>query len=307
MARMKDVDLIFVGYFGQPLVPLIKKLSRKPIIFDAFLSAFDTLCFDRKWFNPNSVFGKFSYWLDKHSCELADRVLLDTNSHIDYFMETFGLGRGKFERVFTGADDAVFHPLNTKKADNKFRVFCYTTYHPLHGVEHIVRAADRLRSYEDIEFEILGRGMEYKKIRKLVDELNAKNIRFADYIPPRDFYDKVTQKIAQADICLGGHFANLGKAKRTIAEKTFEFIAMKKPVIIGDNAASKELFTNRKDALMVEMANAEALAEAILELRNDAQLREKIAEEGYKVFRNQCTPKLIGSQIKEIMTELVGR
>ncbi|HEC92499.1 MAG TPA: glycosyl transferase family 1, partial [Candidatus Atribacteria bacterium] len=86
LKNKKDIDLIFIGYFGQPLVPIIKKLTNKPIIFDAFLSAYDTMCFDRKKFKHTSLGGKFFYWLDKHSCELADKVLLDTYTHIDYFV-----------------------------------------------------------------------------------------------------------------------------------------------------------------------------------------------------------------------------
>ena len=299
----KDLDLVFIGFLGQPLVPVIKRLTNKPIILDAFLSTYDTMSFDRKKSKPNSPGGRFFYWLDKHSCELADRVLLDTNSNIDYFVETFGLDREKFDRVFVGADDSLFYPREVKREDNKFGVLYYGTYHPLQGIEYIIKAAKLLESNEDIEFEIVGKGPEHKRLAELAQELNVRNIKFIDWIR----YENLPLEIAKADLCLGGHFSDIGKARRVIAGKTFQFIAMGKPVIVGDNPANRELFKDRRNALMCEMANADALAEAILELRNNAHLREKIAEEGYKVFNNHCTPKLIGSQIKEAMTELVGK
>jgi len=87
--RERGFDAIFVGYFGQPLVPVIRKLTNKPIIFDAFLSSYDTMCFDRRRFKPNSLGGRFFYWLDRYSCELADKVLLDTNAHVDYFVDLY--------------------------------------------------------------------------------------------------------------------------------------------------------------------------------------------------------------------------
>ena len=100
---MNDITAVFVGFFGQPLVPVIKKLTSKPIVFDAFLSAYDTMCFDRKKFKPDSCAGGFFYWLDKHSCEQSDRIILDTNAHIDYFLKTFGLPKGKISpRVCRG-------------------------------------------------------------------------------------------------------------------------------------------------------------------------------------------------------------
>ncbi|MBA7527405.1 hypothetical protein ES705_19581 [subsurface metagenome] len=300
-----DYDLVFVGFFGQPLVPIIKKISNKPIIFDAFLSAYDTMCFDRKRFGPNSHGGKFFYWLDKHSCELADKVLLDTNAHIDYFVNTFELNRKKFQRVFVGADDSIFYlrVRDVKKEDSTFRVFYYGTHRPLQGIEYIIRAAKKLESYKDIDFEIVGKGPEHEKIMKFVQELDVRNITVIDWIP----YEKLPLEIADADICLGGHFSSIDKAKRTIAGKTFQFIAMKKPVIIGDSPANRELFEDKKNALFVEHANPDALADAILELKDDESLREKIAEGGHKTFKERCTPKIIGKEIKEIMEEVLEK
>ena len=293
--RKEDFDLIFIGFFGQPLVPIIKKLTDKPIIFDAFLSAYDTMCFDRKKFSPQSLGGRFFYWLDKHSCELANTILLDTNAHIDYFVNTFGLEREKFQRVFVGADDSVFYPRDIRKNDNKFTVFYYGTYRPLQGIEYIIKAAKKLESYGDIEFEIVGKGPEYKKNMQLAEEMKVKNIHFIDWIQ----YEKLPLEIAKADVCLGGHFSDIDKAKRTIAGKTFQFIAMKKPVIIGNSPANRELFEDRKNALLIEHGNAADLADAILELEENEKLREKIADGGYRTFREKCIPKVIGKKLKE--------
>lgn len=297
----KDYDAVFVGYFGQPLVPICAKFSSKPLIFDAFLSAYDTICFDRKKFAPNSAPGKFFYWLDKHSCELSNKVFLDTNAHIDYFVNTFGLDQNKFSRIFVGADESVFYPRKCERNDDFFRVFYYTTYHPLHGVEYIVNAAKKLEKHENIKFRIIGGGMEYNKIESLARDLNVKNVEFIGRMPYQEFYRRLPLEIANSDLCLGGHFSNVDKGKRVIAEKTFEFIAMKKPVIVGDNPANRELFENRKNALLVEHANSDALADAILELKNDMELRSKIAEEGYREFNEICTSKKIGKQVVEYL------
>ena len=299
--RKEDFDIIFIGFFGQPLVPIIRTLTNKPIVFDAFLSAYETMCFDRKRFKPNSLGGRFFYWLDKHSCEVADKILLDTNAHINYFVDTFGLKREKFQRVFVSADDSIFYLRQALEDENKFEVFYYGSYIPVQGIEYIIKAAKKLESYKDVEFKIIGKGMERRKIMELVQELNVRNIKFIDWIP----YKELPLEIAKADICLGGHFSVIGKAKRVISGKTFHFIAMKKPVIIGDNPANRELFEDRKNALLVEHANPDALADAILELKDDESLREKIAEEGYKIFKERCTPKIIGEEIKEIMEEVL--
>src|SRR3990172_8746728 len=43
---------VFVGFLGQTLMPFVKLRTKKPIIFDAFISLYDTLCFDRQIFRP---------------------------------------------------------------------------------------------------------------------------------------------------------------------------------------------------------------------------------------------------------------
>ena len=302
--KREDFDLIFIGFLGQPLVPIINKLSNKPIVFDAFLSTYDTMCFDRKKIKPDSIGGRFFYWLDKHSCELANTVLLDTNAHIDYFVNTFGLKRDKFQRILVGADDSIFYPINLdiNEDDTIFNVFYYGTYLPLQGIEYIIKAAKKLEDYKDIKFKIVGKGMEYKKTMKLIQELDVNNIDFVDWIP----YNELPLEIAKADACLGGHFSNIDKAKRVISGKTYQFIAMKKPVIIGDKPANRELFEHRKNAMLVEMANADALVDAILELKEDHKLRVQIAENGYNTFLENGSSNVIGESLREIIENSIG-
>jgi len=292
-----DIDLNFVGFFGQPLVLLIRRFTRKPIIFDAFLSAYDTMCFDRRKFKPNSPAGNFFFWLDKSSCEKSDRILLDTVAHIDYFTDTFGLPRNKFNKVFVGADDSLFYPRDADRKDGRFRVFYYATYLPLHGTEHVVQAAKILEREREIEFLVVGKGPQQKRIRKLAAEIGVQNVNFVDWVA----YGNLPLEIARADICLGGHFSAIEKARRVIAGKTYQFIAMKKPVIVGDCPANQELFTNKENALFVKMADGESLASAILELRDNASLRMQIAENGYKTFLERCSTEVIGEELKRII------
>lgn len=293
----KDFDVIFIGFFGQPLVPLMKILSRKPIVLDAFLSAYDTMCFDRKKFRPNSICGKFFWLLDWLPCQLADKIFLDTAEHIDFFVTTFSLNKQKFSRIFVGADDSIFYPQDKNNKTEKFNVFYYSTFHPLQGVEYIIQAAKILEFDESIKFCIVGKGLEYSKVINLAKKLKIKNVEFIDWIP----YVELPSKIATADLCLGGHFSNIDKSKRVIAGKTFQFIAMRKPVIVGDNPANRELFENKKNALLVGHANPDALANGIQELKDDLDLRSKIAEEGYRTFNEMCTSKIIGTQLIEKM------
>ena len=298
----RTYDLAFVGFYGHLLLPWLRMLSSKPLIFDAFLSTYDTLCFDRKKFRPNSLPGKLAYWLDKYTCTIADTVLLDTQTHADYFVETFGVPRTKIHVIYLGCDEEVFHPSQKALSSHgDFVVLYYGSFLPLQGIEYIIQAAKLLEGHKDIKFKIIGKGIEYRKIRHLANVLQSSNIEFLPPVP----YTELPLHIAQASLCLGGHFSSINKAHRVIASKTYQFIAMAKPTIVGDNPANRELFTHRENAYLCPMGNAEALASAILELKENRPLRQRIAENGYRLFRERCTISKIVQSLKNIIEKLI--
>ena len=104
-------DFVIVGYSDSRwTVPLAWLLFRKPIIWDAFYSLYDSWVFDRKLVSSHSFKAKYYWFLDWLSCKLADKILLDTNAHIDYFVKTFKIPRHKFIRILVGSDDRIFKP-----------------------------------------------------------------------------------------------------------------------------------------------------------------------------------------------------
>lgn len=297
-------DVMFVchpGYTSVPLARILTKLSAKPLIFDAFISLYDTNVFDRKLTKEDSLKSKFYFYLDKFACMLSDVVLLDTNEHINYFHRTFDIDKEKFRRIFIGADDAIFYPREIERKKDTFNITFHGTFIPLQGIQYIVKAAKLLEDHKEIKFELLGSGQTYTKIINLSQKLNAKNIVFQKPVN----YEKVPYFIARGDVCLG-IFGDTAKAKRVIPNKVFEILAMKKPLITGASPAIREAgIVNRKNALLVEMANPTAIADGILELKKDKKLRNNIAKRGYELFKKNFIPKIIGRHLKRVLEEVM--
>ncbi len=112
--------------------------------------------------------------------------------------------------------------------------------------------------------------------------------------------------MAKADICLG-IFGHTAKAQMVIPHKIYEALAMKKPIITADTPAAKELLTNQINVIFIPSGNSQKLTEAIELLRNNRPLSEKIAVGGYKIFTEQCTPKILGQEISQICTALLNK
>lgn len=257
LKEQKKYDIIFVGFRGQEILPFIKLIARKPIIFDAFVSAYDTLCLDRKLFAPTSLIGRFIKQFDKYTCKISDTILVDTKTHSNFFKKEFKCSNADY--LYVGANLDLFKEEKIK--NKKYTVFWYGNCLPLQGADIILKTAKLLESELKIEFKIVG--PVQKKYNNLIKKLNLKNVKFENYIA----YKKLPKEINKSSLCLGGHFSNIPKAKRVIAGKTFQFLSCNKPTIVGDCESNRELFDeNTKNIYFVEMGDEKNLAKKIMEI-----------------------------------------
>jgi glycosyltransferase involved in cell wall biosynthesis len=309
--RSKDkYDILIVGSSGtsRPLVLLARIISRKFLIWDAHYSLYDSWVFDRKLITPNSLKARYYWFLDWLSCKLADKILLDTNEHIKYFVKTFKIKKDKFIKTLVGANTDIFYPVSGLDSEREemqkecFLISFYGKFIPLQGVQYIIRAAKILEKHPDIKFQIIGKGQTYSKAIKLAQRLKIKNTDFVDRVPQ----EELPKHIQRTDVCLG-IFGDTPKTQRVIPNKVYEAVAMKKPVITADTPAIRELFTNRENILLCKTANLQDLAKKILELKNNKKLRSVIAQGGYEVFKNHAIPKIIGKNLlKELSNNING-
>ena len=291
-------DLVFVGFYGYLLTLFLSRLTRKPILFDAFVSNWDTLCFDRQAFKPDSIRGRLARALDRRACLTASHCLLDTHAHKQYFEGAFGIPDGRITTFYLGYDHELFHPRPLPSENGHFVVFYYGSFLPLHGLDQILAAAKMLQGEQDIEFRLLGEGIVYPRVRKLVEELGLESVTFGPPVP----YARLPDAIAGASLCLGGPFGATAKAGRVIAGKTFQFMAMARPTIVGDSPANRELFVHGEDVWMCRLADPQALAAAILELKRDAALRARIAQRGAEHCRDEFGMEKQGQRLAQIIS-----
>lgn len=295
VSTRKPHDLIFIGFHGHILIFFARLFSSKPIVFDAFSSIYDTYCFDRKMFSPGSIFGKLFFWIDQYSCKLASIVCLDTNSHAQYYHNTFNIPEEKIHVFPVGCDETIFYP--RIDAVEEPVVLYFGNFLPLQGMDVIIKAAKTLDGKSSIKFLFIGNGIEYSRIVSKAQKWGINNVEF---LPPIAM-NKMPEYISRSMICLGGHFGTSDKANRVIAGKTYLCMAMAKPIIVGENPANREFLTHGYDAWFIPHNNPDALANAILTLEHDVQLRKSIGNNAYKTFIDRGSTQYISQQISKII------
>ena len=294
--RKNKPDLVLVAFPGQRIVWLARLVFGKKIIFDAFLSLFDSNVFDRKLYSPRSLRGIRDYFLDWSSVRLAQKVLLDTNEHIHYFNKTFKISENKFIRVLVGSDDNIFVPsFKNISPHSSFTVEFHGTYIPLQGVEYIIEAAVLLKD-EDIHFNLIGTGQTFMTVQRRASEMHLSKVTFLDKMP----IEKVAEYIALADICIG-IVGVTEKCMRVIPNKVYECAAIGKAIITADSPAMREVFADGKDVVFCTAADAASLAHQIKILKNNTALRDRLGRAAAEKFKQMCIPRII---VRQLLSDL---
>lgn len=264
-ASIRAYDTVWIGFAPQLVLPLFRRKlckSNLQVVEDFFISMYDTLCYDRKKIKKNSRLAHLLYKADKLTLSLADIVICDTHAHGQYFAETFLVNPEKIYTLYLQADTSIFHPMSCPRPDflkNKFVILYFGSILPLQGADIVLEAMNILKKRTDFYFYFIG-PMKDKKIA--ASKPVSKNIKYFDWLS----LEELAMYIHYSDLCLAGHFnSSIEKAKRTIPGKAYIYQAMDKPMILGENPANHELFSNASTVSFVEMGNAQALADAIVQ------------------------------------------
>jgi glycosyltransferase involved in cell wall biosynthesis len=300
--RLPRHDAVLVGYLGQLDVLVLwpfARLRRVPIVWDAFLSLYDTVVDDRRLVGRRNPLALALYAWEWLACRAADSVVLDTAAHGRYFVETFGLPPDKVHRVFVGAETDVFRLADAtgtaRDAAAPFTVLFYGQFIPLHGIETVVRAA-KLTEPEGVRWQLIGTGQEAPRIRALIDELRPANLEWETWVP----YAELLQRIHAADVCLGV-FGASAKAARVIPNKVFQILASGRPVITADTPAARELLEPGPGVSLVPLADAGALAAAVLRMRHEL---EAVQTQDLGRMRARIGPRAVARDLETVLLGL---
>lgn len=290
--RKENLSYIYVAFPGQSVVWLAKLIFKQKVLFDAFLSLYDSNVCDRKIYSKWHPRAFYDWVLDWSSCFLADVVILDTEEHKKYFIDHYFVPANKLIRVLVGAVEDVFYKREDEFSNkSSFLVHFHGTFIPLQGIEYIIDAAKILES-ESVTFQIVGKGQEFDRIRNKIEKLNLKNINLIGKVP----LELLPKYIVSSDICLG-IFGNTEKSKRVIPNKIYEYVAMGKTVITAETPAIKEVFVDGYNMLFCKSSSGVAIAEAIKYLKSNPEIIQKLGNSALSFFDLNLRAKKLGEEL----------
>lgn len=306
-ARLEDYDVLLVGYPAHAdalLAARFARRRRRPLVVDCLLGLYDTVVRDRQLAGERSLTARLIRRWEHKVLSSADLILVDTEEQAASLVEDYDLEPSQVLAVPVGIDEEVWSPRPLPPPDDVFRVACWTTFIPLHGVEVVARAAKLLETLRPrIEIQLVGDGQTADSFARLVDELRPANLAWKRaFVPMSQLVELATSAHAVLGI-----FGSSGKAGRVVPYKVYQALALGRPVVTTDTPAARRVLSHRESALLIPSGEPDALAAMLLQLAQDRALCERLAAGGRRAYDEHLSRRVIAERLDEALRHLVAR
>ena len=155
---------------------------------------------------------------------------------------------------------------------------CVASLQPYKGLKHLVRAAALvLQEVPDFRCRIIGEGAQREELERLIAELGlGDKVELTGGLPQHE----VTKLLGCADLFVLPSVVAASGQMEGIPVALMEAMASRLPVISTRISGIPELIEDERSGLLVEPESEKALAEAIVRLCKQPQLRQKLGVAG---------------------------
>ncbi len=244
-----------------------------------------------------------------------ERFCLENASVVHIISDSFrpelralGVPEEKMSLVYIWVDTDLVHPLPHDNAfarehnlTGQFVVLYAGNLGLSQELEHILTAAEMLREYQDISFVFVGDGASRAQLVADAEQRQLKNVKFIPYQPrPR-----LSEVLASADVSLVS--LQKGVSLSSLPSKTYSILASGRPILASvDEKTDCWNLIKRADAgLCVPPGNPSALVEAILTLKKDQELCDRLGRNGRIWAEKNHSPQSGARQIEKLMLKII--
>ena len=238
----------------------------------------------------------------------SDHIVVVTPAFKDYLVQHWQVAPEKISVIENGVEAELFSPktesaLRTELgADGKFVVSYIGTMGNAHGLETLIEAAAQLQnSAPTVLFVMVGEGAEKERLVSLVRSRGLTNLHFVD----QQLRERIPAYICASDACL----VLLKKNeifKTVIPSKMLEFMSCARPVILGVEGQARQILEEARAGICIEPGNPSELAQAILRLAADEQLRETLGRNGRRHVLQHFSRRQTAIAYLDVLHALMG-
>ncbi len=277
------------------LIAMIFKLFGKKFLFDHH--DINPELYEAK-FGRRDFFYKVMLAWERWTFKLADVSIATNESY-----KKIAIERGKMnpEKVFVVRSGPkldrlkIIPPEDNLKNGRDFLVGYVGVMGRQEGIDYLLRSASYIvheLKRTDVHFGLVGGGTELSSMKEYAEELNVSEyVTFTGRVSD----EEMLKMLNTADVCVNPDVANEMNDKSTM-NKIMEYMALSKPIVQFDLTEGR--FSAQEASLYANKNDEKDLAEKIIQLLDDRNLRQKMGEYGRDRVVNELSweyeePKLL--------------
>lgn len=275
---------------------------RPRVVADAYISIWDAAFRDRGFGPERGAASRLMKWFEGRALRAAALVFVDTVANRDWMHEDFRIPLERLRAVPLAIDERVFDgPVQRAAAPGNevTRVLYLGTLVPLHGIQVIVQAAEKLSPAMGLAFDFVGDGRDAELIRPLVEPPRPRVTWSRRWHSERE----AARLLQQADISLGV-FGGAGKASRVLPFKVYLSLAAGTPVVTQHGHSLPEGVP--PPPLVQVVPTAQALADALQALAADPSRREDLACRSRGYYDEYLGPRAVAAAWTKCVRDRAG-
>ncbi len=240
--------------------------------------------------------------LTKYALGKAEVVICDSQIVYKELLK-LGVNPSKITMIYNGVDTQQFSP---QQANERLisrlgileapSIICIRNFKPVYNVEMLIRAIPLvLRQSPEARFIIGGDGEQKEYLQDLVESLGiSDSIRFIGWIP----HSELPEYLALADVYVSTSLSD------STSLSLQEAMACELAPVVTDLPANREWVTDGENGFIVPINDIQMLADRIVYLLNNNEIRQKFGKAGREVIKKRAEYEREMEKMNEVYVEL---
>jgi colanic acid biosynthesis glycosyl transferase WcaI len=248
---------------------------------------------------------------DRHLCLVSDKVVVISGHMREMMLDTRALPPDRVAVIPDWIDEREFRPLPRENGWRRemglqpeaFVVLFAGNIGIVSGADVLIEAAERLRRLDNVLFLCVGEGLLKDDMMRQAKLKGLSNVRFE----PVQGRLRVPEMHAAADVCL--LTMRKDSANFSVPSKLVTYMAAGRPVLCATPSGNEvaRIVSEAKAGIVVPPGDADALAEGILHLYGNPQMRVTMGANARSYFERVLAFDQRYEQFMEIVTDIVAR
>jgi len=308
--RTKEVDVIYATStpltVGIPAI-ILKWSKHVPFVFEV-RDQWPEIPIDLGIIR-NRILIKILLWLERSIYKQSTSIVALSPGMADGVYSVLN-GFEKIVAIIPNSSDTdVFNPdidgskiREEKDWQNKLVLFHAGAMGKTNGLDFVVDVAEKLKSYQDIHFVLVGDGSERNRLIKRVEESGLQNIEIITSVPKTI----LPKYFAACDMSMV-IFAKFPVLEHNSANKFFDSLSAGKPVLLNYSGWQKNIVEENHAGFGCKQCDIDKFVEKVLYFNSNRDKLVEMGQNSRRIAEEMFNRDSLASQVLEVLKSAVEK